>query len=54
MLFECVRCSRMVGNEECYWIFNRKYCRACEIFITNDKESLKLASFMARYGDIET
>jgi len=53
-MFECVRCGREVKTEECYILFNRRYCRACEIFLTNDPESRKLLVFMARYGDIET
>jgi len=53
VLFECVRCTREVTKEECYLIFNRKYCRACEIFVKNDPDATKLACFLARYGDIE-
>ena len=52
-MFECVRCSRQVRTEECHLLYNRKYCRACVIFLSNDTESIKLLSFMAKYGDIE-
>jgi len=52
-LFECVRCMRKVENEEAHLIYSRKYCRACEIFLTNDPESVKLLAFLSRYYDVE-
>jgi len=36
--FTCVRCTRLVKNEECYIIFNRPYCRACDLVFQKDPE----------------
>jgi len=40
MVFECVRCSREVKNEECYLLFNKKYCKACMIWIESDIDNI--------------
>jgi len=37
-MFECVRCTREVKNEEAYLINNEKYCRACNITIKSDPD----------------
>jgi len=42
MLFECVRCTRLIKHEEIYYFMNRFYCHACMIFIECDPESMKL------------
>jgi len=41
-MFECYRCSRKVTKEECYLIFNHKYCKACEIVLENDPDYNKI------------
>jgi len=44
--FECFRCTRIVNVEECYLLFGRFYCRACEITITHDPSYQNILGIM--------
>jgi len=37
-VFECVRCTRKVIDEECYLMENLLYCRACNNTLQNDPD----------------
>jgi len=37
-VFECKRCCRFVENEESYFLYDEKYCRACMNTISNDPD----------------
>jgi len=40
----CERCTRLVTNEEIYWLFGGYYCRACEDILTHDPEYKRILS----------
>lgn len=37
-MFECIRCTRKVENEEKYYLYEKFYCRACMNTIENDDD----------------
>jgi len=56
MMFECVRCTREVDNEESYLLNREKYCRACMNTIKNDPDYQWIVSrafVMGRLENIE-
>ncbi len=57
MLFECVRCCRLVKGEERYLFVKSNYCRACINFIENsgDYETiLNTECVLMRFNQIES
>jgi len=56
-MFSCVRCTRLVTDEECYLLFLDKYCRACIITIENDPDYalviVQRNALLSRFKQIE-
>jgi len=52
-MFECVRCTREVKNEECHLLNNENYCRACINTLENDPDYQRIVSRAFIMGKLE-
>jgi len=53
IMFECIRCTRIVNNEEIYVLHGSFYCRACMITIENDPDCLVVLKMLRNLEQIE-
>lgn len=52
-MFDCIRCTRIVHDEESYLLFGKKYCRACALFIENSPEYEYIQELLKDLDQIE-
>jgi len=51
--FECIRCTRIVNNEEIYVLHGSFYCRACMVALENDPDTLVIIKMLRNLEQIE-